>query len=49
MRTIKHTLQDYFKPHRSQEAMKSKLAAMSLRYIVRQLEKGRDTVDVICN
>ena len=36
-------LADYFRLHRSEETMKPKLTDKSMRYAIRQLEKGKDT------
>ena len=36
-------LTDYFRLHRSKGTMKPKLTDKSIRYAIRQLEKGRDT------
>ena len=36
-------LADYFRLHRSEGTMKPKLTDKSIRYAIRQLEKGRDT------
>ena len=40
---VKRALEDYFKLHRSKGAMRSRLSDRSIRYLIRQLERGRDT------
>ncbi len=42
----KRTQQEYIKLHKSNEKMKPKMTDKSIRYAIRQLEKGRDTKTV---
>ena len=42
----KRTQQEYIKLHKSNEKMKPKMTGKSIRYAIKQLEKGRDTKTV---
>ena len=43
MGVVKRTFRDYFKLHKSSEAMRPKLTAKSIQYIINQMKNGKDT------